>query len=624
MEDIFIDKLNERSTSDRQMMDEAMRNLQGMVSRQKKAKGAEETEDDSRLLHRRLPNRELTVRDLLTFVWESFDKKDVFFVLLASLVVTLLAMLGPFLNKQIFDDIIPSGATQNVLPIAIILVATGIGSLMFGVTRSLLLARLHDKIDVSVQSAMMARTYSMPPTFFRQFSSGDLSNRVGAVSRICNLLSDNIVSSLLTIIFSLMYFYQVFVYAKDLMGLCLLLMGANLALIVFSYWFNARFQRKLLPLQTKLHGIMFGILSGIQKVKSSGSETRAFARWAKAYSEADPNQANRPLFISLMPACSLLISLGGTALLYNAAVNSGVSLSDYIAFNMAYGQVSGAVSAIAGILPTIVMFKPLYELAKPLLETCPEIEEDTQDVDDVTGRIEVHHLSFRYGPTSPYIFEDLNLTIEPGEYVAFVGASGCGKSTLVRLLLGFEKPESGTIFYDHYNLAKINKQQLRQKMIGTILQDGKLFGGSIFQNITITHPLATMNEAWEAARMADVLDDIQEMPMGMHTAINDNGTGVSGGQRQRILIARALIGKPRILFMDEATSALDNIRQDRVARNIASTQCTRICVAHRLSTIKDCDRILYFEGGKVVEEGSYEQLMQLQGKFYNLCKRQIQ
>lgn len=161
-------------------------------------------------------------------------------------------------------------------------------------------------------------------------------------------------------------------------------------------------------------------------------------------------------------------------------------------------------------------------------------------------------------------------------------------------------------------------------MIGTILQDGKLFGGSIFQNITITHPLATMNEAWEAARMADVLDDIQEMPMGMHTAINDNGTGVSGGQRQRILIARALIGKPRILFMDEATSALDNIRQDRVARNIASTQCTRIFVAHRLSTIKDCDRILYFEGGKVVEEGSYEQLMQLQGKFYNLCKRQIQ
>lgn len=624
MKEIFIDQLNERSRNDRAVMDKAFDSLEEIV-RGKKDGGKVKDSDDPDLARtdRRLPLRPLRLRDLAAFLLGCIERRDVMWVLIACALVTALSMMGPFLNKQIFNDIIPSGSSANLIPIALVLIATGFGSVMFGVTRNLLLLRLRDKIDVSVQAAVLHRTYSLPVPFFRKYSSGDLGNRLMAVSRICSMLSDSVLSGLLTVVFSMTYFYQIFVYAPSLTGICVLMMSANLILLVMGYYCNSHFVRSIQPRASRLQGFVFAIISGIQKIKTAGAEQRAFAQWAENYKGTDPNDASRPLLIGLMPALSLLLSLGGTALLYNAAVNGGVQLSDYIAFSIAYGQVSGAVGVVAGLIPTLAQIQSQYDIARPILEAQPEQEDAEEEPYNLSGSIEVRNLRFKYPTASSYLFENLSLSIRAGEYVAIVGGSGCGKSTLIRLMLGFETPESGSIFYDHYNLAKVNKQTLRQQMVGTCLQDGKLFGGSIFQNITITAPLATPQEAWEAARLADVADDISEMPMQMHTIINDNGTGVSGGQRQRILIARAVVGKPRILFMDEATSALDNIRQENVAQNLAGINCTRVCIAHRLSTIKACDRIIVLEHGRVEEEGTFDELIARRGRFYELAKRQL-
>jgi ABC-type bacteriocin/lantibiotic exporter with double-glycine peptidase domain len=264
---------------------------------------------------------------------------------------------------------------------------------------------------------------------------------------------------------------------------------------------------------------------------------------------------------------------------------------------------------------------PSLELARPLLETEPEITGEREAIHELTGRIDVTNLSFRYTEEGPWVLDGLDLSIAPGSYVAVVGTTGCGKSTLVRLLLGFEKPDKGAVYYDGKDIANLDLHSLRRK-IGTVTQDGTLFQGDIFSNIAISAPWLTLEEAWEAAELADIADDIRAMPMGMHTVISEGGGGISGGQKQRLMIARAVAAKPRILMFDEATSALDNITQKKVSEALDSLQCTRIVIAHRLSTIRRCDRIIVLEGGKIVEDGNYEELLALGGRFADLIERQ--
>jgi ABC-type bacteriocin/lantibiotic exporter with double-glycine peptidase domain len=238
----------------------------------------------------------------------------------------------------------------------------------------------------------------------------------------------------------------------------------------------------------------------------------------------------------------------------------------------------------------------------------------------LTGAIEISNISFRYSEDMPLVLDDLSLKIKRGQYVAIVGASGCGKSTLLRILLGFEQPQKGAVYYDRYDMKTVDLKSLR-KNIGCVIQNGKLITGSIRQNITVAAPWLSLDETWEAAEMAGVADDIRAMPMGMHTMISENG-GVSGGQRQRLLIARAIAPKPRILMLDEATSALDNITQKHVSESLDKLKCTRIVIAHRLSTIRQCDRVIMLENGKIAEEGTYDELSQKNGKFADLVERQ--
>lgn len=307
--------------------------------------------------------------------------------------------------------------------------------------------------------------------------------------------------------------------------------------------------------------------------------------------------------------------------MYAMALKSGVGVADYYAFNSAYGMVSGAFMSLAGIAMTLAQFKPVMAMAQPIMDAQPEVSEGKQVIERISGAIEVNNVSFRYREDMPLILDDLSLKIKPGQYVAIVGATGCGKSTLMRILLGFEKPQKGAVYYNGKDLNTIDLKSLRRK-IGVVMQNGKLFQGDIFSNIVISAPNLTLDQAWEAAEMAGIAEDIRRMPMGMHTIISEGSGGISGGQRQRLMIARAIAPKPKVLMFDEATSALDNITQKTVSDSLEKLKCTRIVIAHRLSTIRACDRIIYLEKGKIVEDGTYDQLIAQGGKFAELVERQ--
>ena len=351
------------------------------------------------------------------------------------------------------------------------------------------------------------------------------------------------------------------------------------------------------------------------------AEMRAFARWAQLFARNAALEYDPPNFIKLSGVISMAISLIGTIVLYYMAVKTGVQPNEYYGFSAAYGELMGAFTALSGIAVSVASIKPVLEMAEPILKAEPEVNADKKVLTDVMGGIELNRVSFRYEDDAPWVLENLSLKIRAGEYVAIVGRTGCGKSTLVRLLLGFEKPQRGAIYYDGHDLNSIDPRSLRKKM-GVVTQNGQLFHGDIFANITISAPQLTLEEAWAAAEIAGIADDIREMPMGMQTMISEGQGGISGGQKQRLMIARAVAPKPKILIFDEATSALDNVTQKQVSEALDALKCTRIVIAHRLSTIRNCDRILFMDGGRIAEQGTYEQLIAKHGKFAELVARQ--
>ena len=292
-----------------------------------------------------------------------------------------------------------------------------------------------------------------------------------------------------------------------------------------------------------------------------------------------------------------------------------------MAFTTSFGVLSSAFAGLGEMVGLVSTIKPLFEMARPILVSEVESPQGKAIVESVHGNIRLENVSFQYTENGPKILDDLSIDIKEGEYIAIVGKTGCGKSTFVRMLLGFEKPSSGNVYFDDININDVDLSSLRRH-IGTVMQNGTLFHADILSNIIISAPDLTEKDAWEAARIADIADDIAEMPMKMKTVISEGQGGISGGQKQRIMIARAIVHKPKILIFDEATSALDNKTQKSISDSITKLNCTRIVIAHRLSTIQHADRILMLEGGKVIESGDYETLIAKKGRFAELVERQ--
>ena len=576
---------------------------------------------DAFCFYRPLPTKKLSLTDLFRFMLTSITRADILFVLGASLLVSLIGMIMPYMNSQIFDNVIPAGIKSNIVPIGGLLVGIAFATIMFWVTRSVILNRFRDKINISVQSAAMMRLYSLPVAFFRNYSAGELSSRTMSINKLCSLLTDAVLTTGLTALFSFVYVFQMNIYAPALVVPGLLCIFLMLCFSVLISIVQLKISRKQTKISARLSGLVYALFTGIQKIKLAGAEKRAFAKWASLYKEQSMLTYAPSLILQLNTAVSVFLTAGSSIVLYYYAGSSQVSPADYMAFNVAYGSVSSAVMALARIARTAADIKPMLEMIQPIIETLPENAGRNKVVTTLSGNIEINDLSFRYENNLPLVLENLSIKIKSGEYVAIVGRTGCGKSTLFRLLLGFEKPESGAIYYDGHDLDTLDLAALRQCM-AVDMQGGKLFSGSIFSNIIITAPWKTMDDAWEAARIAGIDQDIHEMPMGMLTVLSEGGGGISGGQRQRLLIARAIVSKPKIVFFDEATSALDNITQKHVSESITELKCTRLVIAHRLSTIRHCSRIIVLDGGKIAEDGDYDTLMAKQGLFYELARRQ--
>ena len=584
-------------------------------------KTAKLLDEEALCFYKPLPVIKLGVRDLLVYIAQTLSYSDYAMVAIATAAVTLIGMLMPKINNIIFSNVVDSGSMRLLLAVIVFLVSITLTNLLIGNVKAFLMSRIQNKTGTAVQAAAMMRVLSLPARFFKEYTAGELSSRMQGINSLCSMLSDAILTTGLTSVFSLVYISQIFIYAP---GLVVPSLGITFATILFglvSTFAQMRVSKRVMELDAKESGLIFSFISGVQKLKLSGAEKRAFAKWAAIYTKKAKLLFDPPVLIKLNGVISSAISMIGGIILYYSAFKSKVSVADYLAFNSAYGMVSGAFMALSGIALTIANIKPVLELTKPILETLPEVSAGKKVLTRISGGIELNNVSFRYSESMPYIVNDLSLKIRPGQYVALVGRTGCGKSTLMRLLLGFETPQKGAVYYDGKDLTAIDLKSLRHR-IGVVMQNDKLFSGDIFSNITICAPRLRLNDAWDAAEMAGVAQDIKDMPMGMNTIISEGSGGVSGGQRQRLLIARALAPKPRILMFDEATSALDNITQKKVTETLKKLKCTRIVIAHRLSTIRECNRIIVLDGGRIMEDGTYEELIQNNGYFAELVSRQ--
>ncbi len=578
-------------------------------------------EEEAIAFYKSFPLKKLTISSLLKYVINTLSMADYALLTLATLAITLLGLLTPKFNNLLMGTVLESGNVRVLLSLVSFMVSATVATLLMSSVKALLMNRINTKMSIFVQAATMSRVLSLPADFFKKYSAGELSSRAQNINSLCSMLVSTILSTGLTSVFSLVYISQIFVYAPALVVPAILIILATIAFSLLTTLVQMRISKKQMEVAAKDSGMSYALISGVQKLKLSGSEKRAFARWGTLYAESSRLTYHPPAFLMYSGVISLLISLAGTLVMYYAAIQSGVTVADYYAFNAAYGMVSGAFMSLASIALTVANIKPILDMVKPILETVPEVSEGKRVVTRLSGNIELNNVSFRYTETMPLVVDNLSLKIKAGQYVAIVGSTGCGKSTLMRIMLGFETPQKGAVYYDGKDLSALDLKSLRRKM-GVVMQNGKLFSGDVYSNIVISAPWLTMDDAWEAAELAGIADDIRAMPMGMHTIISEGSGGISGGQRQRLMIARAIAPKPKVLMFDEATSALDNLTQKKVSESLDGLKCTRIVIAHRLSTIKQCDRIIYLDKGRIVEDGTYDELIAKGGRFAELVERQ--
>lgn len=576
------------------------------------------------VFYRPLPSHALTIWDLLAYVLSGRSKRDLVMLFLMGLAGGILGLVSPVANGLLFDTIIPEAQRSQLLVMAAFLLASAVAGASFQICQYVAMQRLEGKAGSALQSAVWDRLLNLPVSFFRNYTAGDLTQRANGINTILGTLSGASLGSIFAGIFSFVNLALLFYYSGRLalvaVGLVVLFL---IIFIALSYW-EIRYTRRLAELEGQISGLVSQIIGGMAKFRVAGAENRAFYLWSRAFAAQkkvsyQARQVSNYLlsfnaFYPVLTSMTLFAIIG-------LAREEFMSTGRFLAFNAAFSGFLGAMTGLTATVMEVMKVVPQYERSQPILKALPEVDEVKGDPGDLTGEIEASQLYFRYRKDDPLVLKNVSFHIRPGEFVAFVGPSGSGKSTLLRLLLGFETPESGAVYFDGQDLAGLNIQAVRRQM-GVVLQNSQLRPGTIFDNITGSLPL-TREDAWEAAAMAGLDQDIQQFPMGMHTVISMGSATLSGGQRQRILIARAIVGKPGIILFDEATSALDNRTQAVVSESLEKLNATRVVIAHRLSTIINADRIYVLEQGKIVESGTYSELINKEGLFAQLAKRQL-
>jgi NHLM bacteriocin system ABC transporter ATP-binding protein len=573
--------------------------------------------------YRPLPSHALTAWGLIRFGLQGCGAElRRGFVL--ALLGGLLGMAAPIGAGILFDTVVPRGSRAQLLLVTLALLVCAVAALLFQLSRDLVLLRLKGKMGSAIESGIWDHLLALPPPFFRRYTAGDLAVRANGIGIIRNMLSEAVVSTLFAGVFSLLSLGLLFWYDARLALVAIGLVLFVVAITAVSLSLQLPLQRGETSLRGKIAGQILQLLSGLSRLRVAAAEERALALWARDFSDQKRFSyrarclANHfSAFLAVAPLLSMLAVFAAAA----AWRGEGMSVGSFLAFLAALGQVLFALVSLGSTLNSALRIIPIWERVRPILGALPEVDAGKPEAGELSGEIEIGHVSFRYQPDGPLILDDVTLHIKPGQLVAVVGPSGAGKSTLLRLLLGFEKPQAGSLYYDGQDLAGMDLHSVRRQ-IGVVLQHGRLIPGDISTNILGSSPL-TLEDAREAARLSGLDEDLEQMPMGLHTVISEGGGTLSGGQRQRLLIARAIVSRPRILLFDDATSALDNNTQALVSRSLEGLKATRLVVAHRLSTIRNADVIYVLDGGRIVQQGSYEELMRQGGLFADLARRQL-
>ncbi len=574
------------------------------------------------MLYRPLPERSLRPIDLLLFGLDT-ARRDLVAVLATGCLGGALALLMPLAMAVAFDSLVPGHQRLQLIEVALGLAVVAVVQFAVKATGDLAMLRIEGRIAGHLQAAVIDRILRLPTPIVARYSAADLTLRALVVDSIRRALTGIAVGALINGCFSMVSFVLLFVYAP---GPALGAVALTVALGGATVWAGMSQVRALFEGETmsaNAFSFVYQLIGNISQLRAAGAEERAFIRWGRNFAELRAR-----LIRSRRPANRFEAFVSGYDVLTTAAVllliatqRDGLSTGAFLGFITAFtGFLASALQmARAGL--QAFMIGPLYSRARPLLEAVPEVDATKADPGRLTGAIDLNHVVFRYDPNGPPVLNDISFRVAPGEFVALVGASGSGKSTVMKLLLGFEQPEAGGIYVDGQDLRRLDLPAVRRQ-IGVVLQHGRLLPGTIFENIL--GPIdGTLEDAWEAARMAGLDADIARMPMGMHTMLTEGSSTLSGGQVQRLLIARAIVGKPRLLLFDEATSALDNRVQAIVSRSLERLAVTRLVIAHRLSTVERADRLLVFDRGRIVQSGSFAELIRQPGPFAELARRQL-
>ncbi|MFF7685978.1 NHLP bacteriocin export ABC transporter permease/ATPase subunit [Streptomyces syringium] len=576
------------------------------------------------MLYRPLPDGRPSLLRLLRFSVRG-TRGELRGLLLGGLVAVGLGALVPIATGTVLGTYVPNAENDLIVATTLALIATSVVSAAFMLLQNISILRMEGRIEATLQPAVWDRLLRLPTTFFAGRSTGELAGAAMGISAIRRVLSGIGSVSVQAGTVGTMNLVLLLVYSVPLALAALAMLLVIAAVFLGLGLWQLRYQRQLIKLGNKLNNQAFQTLRGLPKLRVAAAESFAYAAWAREFARTRELQQRigriKNVITVLNAVCLPLCTLVMFMLLAGPARGT-MSAGEFLTFSTAVTMMLSSVTQLTGALLSAAAVQPMFEQITPLLAETPEVRASSTPPGELTGAVETRNVSYRYTDDGPLVLDDVSFQVRPGEFVAIVGASGCGKSTLLRLLIGFDKPLSGSVLYDGQDLAALDQSAVRRQC-GVVLQNAQPFSGSILDCIcgAETYPL---EEAWEAAALAGLAEDIKAMPMGMHTMLSDGGGTVSGGQRQRLMIAQALIRKPRVLFFDEATSALDNEAQRVVIESTRALRATRVVIAHRLSTVMGADRVIAMSEGRVVQQGPPAELLADEGGlFHELVRRQL-
>lgn len=575
------------------------------------------------MFYRPLPEEPLTPWGLLRFGLRG-NRVDLRNLLLTTLVTVGLGALVPIATGRVLGDFVPSARTGLIVQVSLAVMITGIVSCSFMLMQSLTILRMEGRIESTLQPAVWDRLLRLPTTFFAERSTGELASAAMGVSAIRRVLSGIGPVLVQSAAVGAMSLVLLFVHSVPLALAAIGMLAVIAAVFLGMGLWQLRWQRQLVELGNKLNNQAFQTLRGLPKLRVAAAEGFAYAAWARGFARSRELQQRAGRIKNLatvldavyLPFCSLVMFM-----LLAGPARGTMSAGEFLTFNTAVTMLLTSVTQLTGALVSVAAALPMFEQIKPVLDETPEVGDTGVQPGVLTGAVEARKLSFRYTDDGPLVLDDVSLRMEPGEFVAVVGPSGCGKSTLLRLLIGFDRPVTGSVLYDGQDLAALDRAAVRRQC-GVVLQNAQPLTGSIWDCVCGAETFSR-EEVWEAVGMAGLAEDIKRMPMGLHTMIAGGGA-ISGGQRQRLMIAQALVRRPRLLFLDEATSALDNETQRIVIESTRKLNAGRLVIAHRLSTVLDADRVLVMDAGRIVEQGPPSALLaDAGGRLHELVRRQL-